>query len=658
MDETVGPWQRHEPRPLGPILRWLLQVQVQEFEGPGVRKPTHHLHPWWQVMCLTGVDYFSTLGYQPGIAALAAGALSPIATLILVLLTLFGALPVYRRVARESPNGEGSIAMLEHLLSWWQGKLFVLVLLGFVATDYIITITLSAADATAHIVENPFVHGFLHGHEVGVTLGLVAVLGAVFLKGFKEAIGIAVALVAVYLLLNAIVVSSGLYRVASHPHVFADWKGKLFQAHGNPLVMLGIALLVFPKLALGLSGFETGVSLMPLVKGDPTDTPECPEGRIRNTRKLLTVAALIMSVYLISSSLVTTLLIPAEEFRPASNGHPAGKANGRALAYLAHDFFGERFGTAYDLSTILILWFAGASAMAGLLNIVPRYLPRFGMAPEWTRAVRPLVLIYTAIAFAVTVIFRASVDAQGGAYATGVLVLMTSASVAVTISARRRGAKGAAAGFGAITLIFAYTTVVNVAERPEGVKIASFFIAAIVTVSLVSRVWRTLELRVEGVELDESARRFIGELGRSKIQIIANQPDERDVAEYAEKERQARDCFLIPPDQPVLFLEVYVRDPSDFSGVLDVQGVEVGSYRVLRAEGTAVPNAIAAFLLHVRDLTGRRPHAYFDWGEGDPLLLLFLYFLFGQGDIAPVTREVLRRAEPDPRRRPILHVAG
>src|SRR5687768_12461711 len=212
--------------------------------GGGITRTTdekaHKQHPWWQVMCLTGVDYFSTLGYQPGIAFLAVQQLSPIATLVLVLLTLFGALPIYNRVAEESPHGEGSISMLEHLLSRWKGKLFVLVLLGFVATDFIITITLSAADATAHIIENPFTPELLK-HQIGVTLGLITVLGVIFLKGFKEAIGIAVALVGIYLLLNTVVIAYGFYELATHPYHFPEWKQALLtqpNVHGNPWLII------------------------------------------------------------------------------------------------------------------------------------------------------------------------------------------------------------------------------------------------------------------------------------------------------------------------------------------------------------------------------------------------------------------------------------
>ncbi len=653
---------------------WLLAGHdVKGTQGPGAqKKEDHHEHPWWQVMCLTGVDYFSTLGYQPGIAALAAGALSPIATLVLVLLTLFGALPVYRHVARESPRGEGSISMLEHLLAWWQGKLFVLTLLGFAATDFIITITLSAADATAHLVENPFTPHFLHGHNVAVTLVLVGLLGGVFLKGFKEAIGIAVGLVGAYLALNTVVVGIGLWHIVRHPHVFAQWKEALFAAHGSPWAMIGVSLLLFPKLALGLSGFETGVAMMPLVRGDAGDDPDEPRGKIRNTHRLLLTAAIIMSVFLIASSLVTTLLIAPADFRAAGpNGEPAGPANGRALAFLAHQFLGNGFGTLYDLSTIGILWFAGASAMAGLLNIVPRYLPRYGMAPEWARAARPLALLYTLIAFVVTLVFHADVDAQGGAYATGVLVLMTSAAVAVTLSTWRGRGKTAdanaaktgrwrgvvTAGCALVAVVFAYTTVVNVIERPDGVKIAALFIGAIVLVSLLSRIWRTTELRVDNITFDETAKRFIDEAqAGGTLRIIANHPTNRvNAAEYAAREREQREDNGIPENEPVVFLEILVRDASNFSTDLNVCGVEVGGHRVLHAESAAVPNAIAAFLLHARDTTGKVPHAYFNWSEGNPVLYLIRYLLSGQGDVAPVTREVLREAEPDPARRPGIH---
>jgi len=646
--------------------RWLLKGHTDEMEGPHEREGQHRPHPWWQVMCLTGVDYFSTLGYQPGIAFLAAGALSPIATLILVLLTLFGALPMYNRVAEASPHGDGSISMLENLLSRWKGKLFVLALLGFAATGFIITITLSAADATAHILENPYVEHSMPwlNHPIALTLLLISLLGGVFLKGFKEAIGLAVVIVIVYILLNLVVLGTGFYHIFMNPQVLASWKDALFahpKVQGSLVMIAAVALFLFPKLALGLSGFETGVVVMPLVKGDPDDTHENPKGRIRNTKKLLLGAAAIMSVLLIMSSLVTTLLIPASEFSAGDEaaGIEPGKANGRALAYLAHTYLGDIFGTAYDLSTITILWFAGASALAGLLNIVPRYLPRYGMAPDWAKATRPLVLVFTAIAFTVTVLFKADVDAQAGAYATGVLALMGSAAVAVTLAMWRRG-EAMRWAFLLISLIFLYTTVVNVIEQPGGIKIASFFIGAIIITSLTSRVWRTTELRVEKIELDGPANKFINDLiaRGCEVRIVANRRDTGDAAEYQFKEREKRLDNHIPTRDPVLFFEVTPGDASEFSGVLKVRGCEVDGYRVLRAESPAVPNAIAAFMLHLRDSTGKLPHIYFGWSEGNPLMYLLRYIAFGEGDTAPVTREILRQVEDDPERRPAVHVGG
>ncbi len=630
--------------------RWLLQGHPTEPGGPHEQEGQHKTQVWWKVMCLTGVDYFSTLGYQPGIAALAAGALSPIATLILVLVTLFDALPMYKRVAAASPHGDGSISMLEKLLSWWQGKLFVLVLIGFVTTGFVITITLSAADATAHITENPFT-GFLHGHEVLITLVLIGLLGAVFLKGFGEAVGIAVGLVSTYLVLNAVVVVVALIEVASHPSALTNWKDALSADHSNPLVMIAAAMLVFPKLALGLSGFETGVVVMPLVEGDPDDTYEKPAGRIRNTQKLLTAAAVIMSIFLITSSFVTTVLIPEEEFEEG------GEANGRALSFLAHERLGDLFGTAYDISTILILWFAGASALAGLLNIVPRYLPRYGMAPDWARATRPLVLVFTSVCAVVTILFKADVDAQAGAYATGVLAVITSATVAVTLAASRKGNPRATFGFGAVAAVFIYTTMVTIIGEREGIKIAFIFIAAIIATSLISRVWRSTELRVRYVMFDPVATQFLMDAAaQGSIRIIANHPDDRTPREYLLKEKEEREASHIPEGQLILFLEVNVRDASEFSQVLTVRGESIAGHRILHGEGSAVPNAIAAILLNIRDMTAVQPHCYFGWAEGNPLKYLARFILFGEGDIAPVTHEILRKAEPDPSRRPAVHV--
>lgn len=655
------------------LKRWLYDG-VQEIEGPHEKSGAHQQHSWWQVMCLTGLDYFSTLGYQPGIAFIAAGVLSPIATLILVLLTVFGAFPIYSRVAAESPHGEGSIAMLEALFSRWKGKLFVLVLLGFVATDFVITITLSAADATAHVLENPFVqsHFPFLDHPVYVTLTLVSLLGAVFLKGFKEAIGIAVVLVGSYLLLNLVVVGFGFYDIFSHPELLSNWKAALFTNKTGSgtfeprglLMIIGLSLLVFPKLALGLSGFETGVAVMPLVKRP---------NRIGNTRKLLATAALIMSFMLISSSFMTSVLIPEREFCPAvacedtvrlhelpnfcACGQTKGKANGRALAFIAHEKLGEVFGTFYDISTILILWFAGASAMAGLLNIVPRYLPRYGMAPDWARATRPLVMVFTAICFVVTVIFKADVDAQGGAYATGVLVLMSSAAIAVTLSAKKRHNNWWVA-FAVISVVFVYTTITNIFERPDGLKIASLFILGIIIASFISRAMRTTEVRIDKIVFDEKAQEFVDDLAKGELRIVTNRRETGDTEEYRFKEHEKRVDNHIPSSDPILFYEITPGDASEFKGKLKIHGVDIDGYRILRTSAPAVPNAIAALLLHLRDKTGKIPHVYFGWSEGNPLIYLARYILFGEGDTAPVTREILRQAEDNPAMRPNVHVGG
>jgi hypothetical protein len=627
-------------RSRGRITGWLYQRE----------EVAHHAaRPWYQVLCLTGVDYFSTLGYQPGIAYLAAGLLSPVATLILVVFTLVAALPTYRRVAAESPHGQGSIGMLERLLPRWRGKLFVLVLLGFAATDFIITITLSAADATAHIVENPFFpHALQHnvGVDIGITVALVAVLGGVFLKGFKEAIGVAVVLVVIFLGLNLIVIVRALADVGANPELVSDWTDALRLERGNPLAWLGVSLLLFPKLALGMSGFETGVAVMPVVRGDPTDTDADPAGRIRNTRKLLAAAALIMSVYLLTSSLATTLLIPPEAFEEG------GEANGRALAYLAHEDLGDVFGTVYDVSTIAILWFAGASAMAGLLNLVPRYLPGYGMAPRWASAQRPLVLVFTVIAFIVTVLFRADVDAQGSAYATGVLVLMSSAAIAVTISLARRRSPWVWT-FALITLAFFYITIQNVRERPSGLVIASFFILAIVLTSVISRVLRSTELRISRVVLDRTANQMLGAAARQgRLRLLTHDPLRgTDPEAYDREVAEARRRHDLSPDTPVLLLEIHAGDPSVFMDQLFVRAETLGPYTLLRGNGAAIANAIAAFAIAVQGRYQCSVDLYMRWtpidsvfdaiGEGIEFLL------WGGGDMARLVELEVRREALD-----------
>ncbi|MDP2306485.1 MAG: hypothetical protein Q8P18_10705 [Pseudomonadota bacterium] len=592
------------------------------------------------MLWLTGVDYFSTLGYQPGIALLAAGAIAPLATTVLVLVTLFGALPIYREVARRSYLGHGSISMLENLLPGWPGKLFVLALLGFATTDFVITMTLSAADAATHAVENPFLEHWLHGHEMGLTIGMLALLALVFLVGFREAIGLATWIAVPYLVLNTLVVGRSLWEVAHHPEAWANWERSL-EMRGSWTALMVASIFAFPKLALGLSGFETGVTVMPLVEGtppDPTHPPHLPggppTGRIRAAGRMLTAAALIMSALLIGSSVSTTVLIPEAEWREG------GAASGRALAWLAHTYFGDVFGTIYDASTILILWFAGASAMAALLTLIPRYLPRFGMAPHWVSFSRPLILLLFLIDVVVTWVFDADVEAQGGAYATGVLALMLSAAVAVTLALRQearaeRVPPWRALPFALITAVFAFTLVDNVIERPDGLIISSIFIGAIVTLGAVSRFRRATELRVERLEfLNPESKELWEEMRPRKVHFVTVKHTD---TVYARVKARLRRHYALKG--PIAFLHVELaKDRSQFDTPVQLRVQRLGDdFRITVYNAVAVANTIAYLseqldpISIILGLTRENPMTqafrYLLWGEGETGILVYQILL-------------------------------
>ena len=672
---------------------------------PG-KPPAPHQSFWLWVMCLTGVDYFSTLGYQPAIAVQNAGLLAPLATIVLIFVTLFGAFPVYAYVAGKSFTGQGSIGMLAKLVFGWPGKIMVLTLLGFAATGFVITKTLSAADAAVHLIENPNwpwkpAHGVEpRGQLIAVTMLMLIFLGAMFLRGFREVIGIASVIVAVYLGLNIFVIGAGLQYLVQNPEYWTTWihrleTGQWFLPH-NPIGVVGgwgsmfaVSLLLFPKLALGLSGFETGVAVMPHVRGNPDDNPDQPKGRIINARRLLLTAALIMSVLLMGSSIVVSTLIAPEAITPVaadgrlpvdSAGHPISDpakwpktpAAGRALAYIAHaegangkdicPLFGPQFGTVYDISTIVILWFAGASAMVGLLNLVPQYLPKYGMAPEWARAVRPLVLLFTGINLFVTWVFDASVDAQGGAYATGVLVLITSACVASVIDVYRSRTgpwfRRLSWLLALITAVFVYTTIANEVEKNfQGLIISSFFIATILATSFVSRIMRSRELRFSGFKMADPESKLLWDTIRhlELTILVPHRPGRRSLPT---KEAAIRREHRIPRDLMVVFVQVELDDASDFMHQPEMQIQQEQGRYVLKITGAAsISHTLAALALEMAKV-GRPPEIHFGWTDETPWSGTLGFLLFGEGNVPWMVRELLRRAEPNADLRPLIIIAG
>ncbi|HET9888362.1 MAG TPA: hypothetical protein VFR10_12725, partial [bacterium] len=468
-----------------------------------------------------------------------------------------------------------------------------------------------------------------------LTLLLIALLALVFLKGFREAIGLAMAVGIPYLLLNLVVIVRCVIEIAHHFDAIPAWKADLAM-HGDWTMLLIAAGLTFPRLALGLSGFETGVTVMPLIRGAESAAPRTPPlERIRAARKLLTTAAVLMSFFLLASSFITAVLIPPHDY---AEGGPAA---GRAIAYLAHEYLGNGFGTVYDFSTIAILWFAGASATAGLLHLVPRYLPRFGMAPAWVAHMRPLVLIFLGIEFLVTLAFHADVESQAGAYATGVLVLILSASIAVSLSFLDEARASiehrfvrmlASLAFGLVSLLFAYTLVENALTRPDGLIIASFFILAVLLLSAASRMARALELRVEEIVFDdEESEKLWPEIAGRRVNMVPLATWSE--AGRQEKRNEVRKYYCV--EGPIAFAHAHlIDDRSEFEARLRLRiRRENGDYLVEVFGAVAIANAIASvsemidpisiFLSLSRLNLMQQAFRYLFWGEGEVGVLVY-----------------------------------
>ena len=247
---------------------------------------------------------------------------------------------------------------------------------------------------------------------VTVLLAVVAsVFWAYFRHGFtRQVIRLAVVVVCAYMLLTAVVIGGGLYRIATQPTLVDHWYQSLWQTGDSGAgwwSLLTVCLLAFPKLALSLGGFELSMIVIPLVDGGAAGSSGPSGSQVRNVRKMLVTGAVIMSLYLLSSSLVTSLLIAPKDLAAG------GLASNRALAYLAHGegagpvapFFGGVFGTAYDIATVLILCLTGASVTIALRDLVPGHLLRFGMELKWVHKVGATLHIFNGLILLVTLIF-------------------------------------------------------------------------------------------------------------------------------------------------------------------------------------------------------------------------------------------------------------
>jgi hypothetical protein len=666
--------------------------------------------PWVFVLCLVGLDYFSTLSYLPTIAYRAAGIAAPLAILSVVFTTLFLALPIYLYVVGRSPHGSGAIALLDELVRGWFGKIVILVFLGFLATDFVITRSLSVADASIHIRMNPFWQehvDWVRQNEMAIRNGLpewignplcdfvteqmvlsvlLSILGFGFyffvIGGFNRSfMRLATFVVIAYLLCTAILIVDGVVCLAQNPYLVDEWWRQVNDRAGLangadhmgevsvPLTpafvgwVLLMGLVTFPQMALGLSGFELSLASAPLLRTENTDSPDNPRGRIRRARWLMAVAGAIMIVFTVSAVAVVTLLVPAD------NLSHDGLADHRALAYLAHGgilvtgqpaplpaFFGRWFGTLYDLCSVTILCLAGASVTISLRDLVPSYLTKFGMQLEWARRVGVILHLFNLLILCTVVLFRADVDAQQWAYSTSVLILLAGASFAAWLHVWRRWENFVVRAivqlpFFLVGVFFLGMSVYTITLNPTGLAIALGFVMTIMVTGFFSRYLRSTELRFEKFDfVDDFSKLRWEQIYRFDFQVLV--PHRPGQHSLEEKNVEIRKRHRLHPDIPIIFIEVTLGDPSNFTQTPLMQVVSEGGLEVIRLTHVAsVAHGIAAVALRFSEV-GRPPELIFGWSNETPIAANLSFLLLGVGNVPWMVRELIRKAQPDIERQP------
>lgn len=662
--------------------------------------------PW--VLCVVGLDYLSSLAYQPSVAFSVAGHLAPVVTLGVVAVTLFCAVPLYCYLAGRSPHGSGSAGLLEHLVPGWFGKFLVLLVLGFAATDLVFTRTFSAADAAEHMLHSPVapwqsaLKGATNGLEqsidelpaeyqsdarplanrhVVVTL-VVLIVGSVVAWVFRRGvtrglIRFAVIATLAYLTLSVFVIGSGLVVLAQRPDLIDNWWATIEAGTwkpgdvAQPLVgwwpLVVASIVLFPNLALGLSGYELALTSMPLVRGGRGEKSAEPRGRIRNTRLLLITAALGMSVLLLTSTLVTTILIPPE----AQTAD--GQAANRALAYLAHGgplahglnsgdvnpLFGWWLGAAYDLATVTVLTLAGITVIIGMRHLIPPYLYRLGMDYKWSQRWGLLMYLFVIVKLVVTYAYGANLEAQRGAYLTGVLSIFTAASLTAVIDVWTQRGSWAKVFLSPLFLlslvVFAGSTYVVIRTQPAGLKMAAWFVGLTLGVSVVTRFFRNTELRFRGFEFaDEQSQHLWQDMVVQDYPIIV--PSRPGGESLAEKELDIRKLHRVPAEMAVVFLQVEIGDPSEFYS-LPLLRVARENGRVVAhiTRCASVPHVIAAAALEVSRY-GVIPEVHFGWSNEHPLTANLNFVLFGHGNVPWMVYELIQAADFPAERKPHVMV--